>query len=115
MASIWTSCSRSTSRSDCARPSSERWTPEAQPLNLEPTWAVRPWRTIKSSIASVYAARSALGVDLAAGFAELARLVGEAQGDDAVLVHLVSGRVLANVLRDLHRAEMRPAHRAEVR
>src|SRR5262249_37872873 len=55
---------------------------------------------------------SALGlhVDLAAGLAELLGHFGEALGDGV----LGAGRV-ADLLADLHRAELRPAHRAEVR
>src|SRR5687767_2118980 len=60
-------------------------------------------------------ARSAVRVDARPALAELARLVLEPDLQDLLLVEPVLGRVRAHILRDLHAAEMRAAHRAEVR
>src|SRR5712691_3291586 len=54
-------------------------------------------------------------VDLAARLSELLRLLLEPLHERrGLLGDTVGGGVVAHVLRDLHRAEVRPAHRAEV-
>src|SRR3989454_6964639 len=54
-------------------------------------------------------------VDLAAALPELLRLLPEPLRDRGRLLRdAVLGGVVADVLGDLHRAEVRPAHRAEV-
>src|SRR6185436_3383226 len=58
---------------------------------------------------------SGRAVDLAAGLLELGCFFAQALGqDDGLGRHALLGGVLADFLRDLHRAELRPAHRAEV-
>src|SRR6266851_5657156 len=54
-------------------------------------------------------------VDLAAGGHELSRLLLHSQLDGDVSAHAVGFGVVTNVLADAHRAELRPAHGAEVR
>src|SRR5690606_3147647 len=60
-------------------------------------------------------ARSDLAVDLGALLDELNRLDLHALLEGLGLVQAFLGGVLAHVLGDLHRAEVRAAHRAEVR
>src|SRR5438128_1851213 len=60
-------------------------------------------------------ATSGATVDLAAALPELLRLLLEPLHERrGLLGDAVRGGVVAHVLRDLHRAEVRPAHRAEV-
>src|SRR5262249_61281665 len=62
------------------------------------------------------ARRSGLAVDLASALPEFVGLLPQAVGErDRLRGHAVLGRVLADFLRDLHRAELRTAHRAEMR
>src|SRR5438093_12079653 len=59
---------------------------------------------------------SAAAVDLAAALPELLGLLAQALRERGGLLRdAVLGGVVAHVLRDLHRAEVRAAHRAEVR
>jgi len=59
--------------------------------------------------------RSGAAVDLAAALPELLRLLAKPLRDRRRLLRdAVLGRVVADILRDLHRAEVRPRHRAEV-
>ena len=56
-------------------------------------------------------APSRAAIDLAAALPELLRLLAEPLGDRGGLLRdAVLGRVVADVLRDLHRAEVRPTH-----
>src|SRR5581483_4660337 len=57
---------------------------------------------------------SQLAVNLGALLLELAGLLLHALGQRRLLVHALPGGVVAHVLGDLHRAEVRAAHRAEV-
>src|SRR4029453_397382 len=58
---------------------------------------------------------SGRAVDLPAALPELLGLLAEPLHDRSRLLRdAVLGGVVADVLRDLHRAEVRPAHRAEV-
>src|SRR5438552_4223859 len=62
---------------------------------------------------SARAGQAPLGaaIDLAAALPELLRLLAEPLGDRGGLLRdAVLGRVVADVLRDLHRAEVRPTH-----
>src|SRR3989442_2561666 len=60
-------------------------------------------------------ATSGATVELAAALPELLRLLLEPLHERrGLLGDAVRGGVVAHVLRDLHRAEVRPAHRAEV-
>src|SRR5579875_798443 len=54
-------------------------------------------------------------IDVATGFAELARLFFHALGQRLGLADTVCACVVAHVLGDLHRTEFRAAHRAEMR
>src|ERR1041384_3304285 len=54
-------------------------------------------------------------VDLAAGFDKFLRFFLHSEGQSRCLVDLLLSGVLTDVLRDLHRTEMRAAHRTEVR
>src|SRR5204862_2637387 len=59
--------------------------------------------------------RSARPVDLAAALPKLVGLLAQPLRErDRLRCHALLGGVLADLLRDLHRAELRPAHRAEV-
>src|SRR5262245_25405753 len=73
-----------------------------------------PWAPCKAPTTTP--TTSGRAVDLAAGTLELGGLVAKALGQRHGLGgHALPGRVVADLLRDLHRAELRPAHRAEVR
>src|SRR6185369_1687006 len=56
-----------------------------------------------------------LDVNLGAGLFKLLGLLLQPALDRNHFIHVVLGRVLANLLSDLHRAEVRAAHRTEVR
>src|SRR2546426_782946 len=58
---------------------------------------------------------SGLYVDVPASFAELAGLLLQPDGDDLVFPDAELLGVVAHVLGDAHAAEVRAAHRAEVR
>src|SRR5205807_10090075 len=60
-------------------------------------------------------ARRASPIDAGAAFAELGRLLGHPCLERALFFQPMRRCVLAHVLRDLHRAEVWPAHRTEVR
>src|SRR5437773_1992818 len=61
-------------------------------------------------------ARSGLAVDLAAALPELLRLLAQPLREhDGLGGHALLRGVFPHFLRDLHRAELRAAHRAEVR
>src|SRR5688572_12960941 len=59
--------------------------------------------------------RRSSGIELAARARELGRLLVEARREGRLVVDPALARDAAHVLGDLHRAELRPAHRAEVR
>src|ERR1017187_9219044 len=59
--------------------------------------------------------RSGFGINLRALFHELHRLLFHALRQRRLLIHALRCSVVAHVLGDFHRAEVRSAHRAEVR
>src|SRR5438309_1648288 len=74
-----------------------------------------PLRTTASPTVAARISSSIWGnVERAPAPVELLRLVGKPGGDRLPLVEPVGCGVLPYVLADAHRAELRPAHRAEV-
>src|SRR5258705_10008209 len=93
------------------------WRPSASALIAQRLKKNAPVTAMAAATSAMRTTRTASGrsVDLPAGLLELLGLLAQALGQrDRLGGHPVLGGVLADLLGDLHRAELRPAHRAEV-
>src|SRR5262249_40885302 len=92
-----------------------RWRPAATPATPPPPRAAtEPARRSPASGRSSLTERSPLRVELAAAGTEGLAPLAQAGLAGALGVDTALRRVVADLLRDLHAAEARPAHRAEV-